>query len=128
MHIYSSDPRFRLVSGPHGWGWVLAGGPHGQIVGTSAVYHPTVRACQHSIDLTQSAPLHRLRVTGSDSGGWGWELVDDSGRPLAQSVTSYGDSTRARSEMIQFRRVAVRAVPAGRIAEHPAARTGVASL
>jgi hypothetical protein len=43
-------------------------------------------------------------------------------------VTSYGDSTRARSEMIQFRRVAVRAVPAGRIAEHPAARTGVASL
>ena len=113
MNNYSTDARFRRVSGPHGWGWVLADGPHGHIVGTSAVYHPTVHACRHSIDLTQSAPLHRLRVTGSDLGGWGWELVDDYGRPLAQSVTSYGDRTRARSEMMLFRRVAVRAVPAG---------------
>ena len=124
MMISAPETRFRLVSGPHGWGWVLGGGTHGAIVGTSATYHPTVHACLHSIELTQEAPLSRLRVTGSDTGGWGWELVDDGGRPLAQSAISYADCTRARSEMMQFRRCAVRAVTPGRVAAHTGTRTG----
>jgi hypothetical protein len=117
--------RFRLVSGPHGWGWVLGGGRHDEIVGTSATYHPTVHACLHSIELTQDAPLSRLRVTGSDAGGWGWDLVDDAGRPLAHSVVSYATSARARCAMMTFRRSAVCATTPGRTAEPARGRTGV---
>jgi hypothetical protein len=103
--------RFRLVSGPHGWDWVLTGTSGDDVLGTSAAPHPTVSSCRHNIALVQDAPLSRLCVTGSDGTGWRWELLDDTGRPLARSVVSYPDSRDCREWMMRFRRSAVHAAP-----------------
>jgi hypothetical protein len=108
MTLSVTGTRFRVVSGPHGWGWVLTDDGRGDVLARSAAHHPTVRACRHGIELVQTAPLSHLHVLAVD-GGWCWELRDDAARVLARSVASFRDRAVCRSEMMRFRRSAVRA-------------------